>query len=159
MPPRSAPGGMDQVRDQVLSTGSDLILLTARVMIGVIFVRSGFGKILELGTFATALSRDGVPYPQVVSIIAAFVEFLGGIAIIVGFQLRYSALLMVLFVIIATLLRHRYWDFADGATRRAQDTQFYKNLAIMGGILSLFIAGGGRFSVDAWRGRERDDDE
>jgi putative oxidoreductase len=154
MPSRSAPDGVEQFKAQLLTTGSDLVLLLARVLIGVIFVRSGFEKILALGTFATALARDGVPYPQVVSIIAAFVEFLGGIALVVGFQLRYTALLMVLFVIIATLLRHRYWEFADGAVRRAQDTNFYKNLAMIGGLLALFIAGGGRFGVDGLRRRE-----
>jgi uncharacterized membrane protein YphA (DoxX/SURF4 family) len=44
--------------------------------------------------------------------------------------------LLLLFVIIATLSSHRYWEFAEAAARRAQDNNFYKNLAIMGGLVS-----------------------
>ncbi len=55
---------------------------------------------------------------------------------------------MVLFVIVATGISHRFWEFADAA-RRAQESQFFKNLSIIGGFLLLFVTGGSRFSLDA----------
>ncbi len=58
------------------------------------------------------------------------------------------AALLLLFVIIATLSSHRYWEFAEAAARRAQDNNFYKNLAIMGGLVFAFVTAGGRFSID-----------
>src|SRR5438105_1924944 len=64
--------------------------------------------------------------------------------------------LMVLFVIVATGISHRYWEFADAA-RRLQESQFFKNLSIIGGFVLLFATGSGRFGLDALLARrERD---
>src|SRR5262245_39618044 len=82
------------------------------------------------------------------SYVAAPVEFFGGIALILGLATRYVASLLPLFVIIATLSSRRYWEFAEAAPRRAQDSNFYKNLAIMGGLVFAFVTAGGRFSID-----------
>ena len=76
------------------------------------------------------------------------VEFFGGIALILGLATRYVAALLLLFVIIATLSSHRYWEFTEPAARRAQDNNFYKNLAMMGGLVFAFVTAGGRFSID-----------
>jgi len=61
----------------------------------------------------------------------------------------------ILFVIVATGISHRYWDFAEAAARRAQESQFFKNLSIMGGFILLFATGPGRFSLDAWLASSR----
>jgi putative oxidoreductase len=86
--------------------------------------------------------------PAWLGYVAAPVEFFGGIALILGVATRYVAALLLLFVIIATLSSHRYWEFSEPAARRAQDSNFYKNLAMMGGLLFAFAAAGGRFSID-----------
>jgi len=62
---------------------------------------------------------------------------------------------MAIFVLVATFSSHRYWDFTDAAVRRAQDSSFYKNIAILGGICFLFACGAGRFSLDAWLSKRR----
>jgi len=77
------------------------------------------------------------------------VEFCGGLAIVFGLMARYAALLMVAFVIVATLISHRFWVF-QGAERRTQTVQFAKNVAIIGGFLFLFVTGGGRYGLDRW---------
>jgi putative oxidoreductase len=54
-------------------------------------------------------------------------------------------------VIVATLISHRFWELQDAA-RRAQVTQFSKNVAIIGGFVLLHAAGGGRYAVERlWR--------
>lgn len=70
-----------------------------------------------------------------------------GILIVTGLKTRYASVLMVLFVIAATAISHRYWEFADAA-RRTQESQFFKNLSIIGGFLLLFVSGSGRFGLD-----------
>jgi putative oxidoreductase len=72
-----------------------------------------------------------------------------------GFATRYAVLVMVVFMLVATFSSHRYWDFADVAVRRAQDSNFYKNMAILGGIFFLFACGAGRLSIDAWLRKQR----
>ena len=58
--------------------------------------------------------------------------------------------MMIIFMLVATFSSHRYWEFTDVAVRRVQDSSFYKNMAMLGGILFLFVIGPGRLSVDAW---------
>ena len=60
---------------------------------------------------------------------------------------------MIVFVIVATAISHRYWEFTEAAARRTQQGHFMKNVAIIGGFLLMMLTGAGRFSVDGWRKR------
>jgi putative oxidoreductase len=131
---------------------ADVVLLLARILLGAIFVISGWGKLMGLSAFAAGLQRNGVPAPDVMAVVGACVEFFGGVAIVLGLWSHFVALLMVAFAIVATLISHRFWEF-EGAQRVAQQTNFMKNLAIMGGFLVLSVAGGGRLALDAVFGR------
>jgi putative oxidoreductase len=132
--------------------GHDVLLLVARVLVAYIFVKSGYGKLMDMGAFSNTLASRGVPMASVLGIIGPCVEFFGGVALLLGFKTRYTGALLVLFVIVATLISHRYWEFAEPAIRRAQETNFDKNVCIIGGLLALVAASGGRFSIDGlWR--------
>ena len=126
----------------------DLILLLGRVALGAIFVKSGLQKLMALSAFAASLASRGVPQSSIWAVIGATVEVLGGILIVTGFRTREASALMILFVIVATGISHRYWEYADAA-RRMQESQFFKNLSILGGFLLLFATGSGRFGLDA----------
>jgi putative oxidoreductase len=76
-------------------------------------------------------------------------EILIGIALILGIATRYVSLFTFLYLILATALAHRYWEY-PAAQRVNQYAHFCKNLAIMGGTLLLYLTGGGRFSLDNW---------
>ena len=130
------------------ATRDQVILLAGRVALGAIFVKSGLQKRLALSAFAASLAQRGVPQSSTWAVIGATVELVGGILIVTGLRTREASLLMILFVIVATGISHRFWEFAEAA-RRAQESQFFKNLSIIGGFLLLFVTGGGRFSVDA----------
>jgi len=54
---------------------------------------------------------------------------------------------MILFVIFATLIAHRYWEYPVDQIV-AQRTNFWKNVTIIGGFLFMYLAGAGRYSVD-----------
>jgi len=73
---------------------------------------------MDINAFIATMPGRGLP------------GFFGGIALILGLATRYVAALLLLFVIIATLSSHRYWEFAEAAPPRAQDNNFSKNLAI-----------------------------
>ncbi len=130
--------------------GSDVALLIGRVLMALIFIPSGYGKLMGLTQFAGNLTNMGVPadYAYWVAVAAGGVEFFGAICILLGLATRYVAILLAVFTLIAALLAHRYWTFTDAAQIRAQSTNFYKNLAIVGGFLILYAAGGGRWSID-----------
>ena len=132
----------------------DVIVLLGRIALGAIFVKSGLQKLMALGVFAASLANRGVPQSSVWAVIGATVEFVGGILIVTGLRTREASLLMVVFVVVATGISHRYWEFADAA-RRLQESQFFKNLSIIGGFLLLFATGSGRFGLDALLARRK----
>jgi putative oxidoreductase len=136
--------------DRVAAASGDSILLLARILIGGIFVQSGFGKLMGLDAFAAGLARNGIPaaIAPVLAPIGAGAEFVGGLAVVLGLATRYAAVLMIVFVVVATLISHRFW--LQGAERRTQTVQFAKNIAIIGGFLFAFITGGGRYCLDRW---------
>lgn len=137
-----------------MSVGQDVILVLGRLALGAIFVKSGLQKLMGLGAFAASLAGRGVPQSSMWAVIGATVEFVGGLLIVTGFRTRDASLLMILFVIVATGISHRYWEYAEAA-RRLQESQFFKNLAIIGGFLVLAMTGAGRFSLDALLQRRR----
>lgn len=145
MTPRATPSVASNPSSSARS--EDVILLLGRVALGVIFVKSGAQKLMALGAFAASLASRGIPQSSMWAVIGATVEFIGGILILTGMRTRYASLLMITFVIVATAISHRYWEFVDAA-RRTQESQFFKNLAIIGGFLLLFASGPGRFSLD-----------
>jgi putative oxidoreductase len=132
--------------DSLAAGTSDTLLLIARILMGWIFVRSGLGKLMDINAFVATMPGRGLP--GWLGYVAAPVEFFGGIALILGLATRYVAVLLLMFVIIATFSSHRYWEFTEAAARRAQDTNFYKNLAMMGGLVFAFVTAGGGFSID-----------
>jgi putative oxidoreductase len=134
--------------DGLAASTSDIVLLIGRILLGWIFVRSGYGKLFNVEAYATTFPVRGLP--PILAYIAVPVEFFGGIVLILGLATRYVVLVMVIFMLVATFSSHRYWEFSDINVRRVQDVNFYKNLAMLGGFFFLFICSGGRFSVDGW---------
>lgn len=138
---------------QASSNRDEIILLIGRLALGAIFLKSGLQKLLMLSAFAASLAQRGVPASSTWAVIGATVEFVGGILIVTGLRTREASVLMILFVIVATGISHRFWEFAEAA-RRAQESQFFKNLSIIGGFVLLYVTGGGRYSVDGWLRRK-----
>jgi putative oxidoreductase len=123
------------------------LLLLARILLGYIFLLSGWGKLMGLAGFAASLQRQGVPASYALAILGAGIEFLGGLALVFGIATRYAALALIAFTLVATGIAHRFWEF-DEAARRAQAINFNKNMSMVGGLLAIVVAGPGRFSLD-----------
>jgi putative oxidoreductase len=132
--------------DGLAAAWQDFLLLVGRVMIGWIYIQSGWRKLQDVPAFAKTMPRRDLP--EFLGYVAPPVEFFGGILIVLGCATRYAALLILLFTIIATFSSHRYWNFADPQEYGRQHTQFWKNVTMMGGLVLLFVTAGGRFSVD-----------
>ena len=134
--------------DALAANTADFVLLIGRILLGLIFVRSGYGKLFHIDAVAASFPPRGIP--AFMAYISVPVEFFGGLALIFGLASRYVVILMAAFMLVATFSSHRYWDFTDAAARRAQDSNFYKNMAMLGGFAFLFVCGAGRLSLDNW---------
>ncbi len=121
------------------------IVLVGRILLSIIFILAGFGKITALGGTAGYFGSMGLPAPMVTAVVVALVELLGGIAILVGFQTRIASYILALFCVATAFVAH--FDFAD----QMQMINFQKNLAMAGGFLVLAAYGAGSLSIDARR--------
>ena len=138
--------------DRLAAQWTDFLLLVGRVLMGWIFISSGWRKLMDMPGFVKTMPRRGLP--DFLGYVAPPVEFIGGICIVLGLATRYAALLMLLFVIIASFSSHRYWA-VEPAQVANQSSHFWKNVAMKGGLVFLFITGAGRLSLDWMLGRRR----
>jgi putative oxidoreductase len=129
----------------------DPVLLAARVLLALLFVIFGWQKLIGFAGTVTYFGQIGVPLPPVAAIVAVVMEFLVGLAIMVGVATRPLAALLAIYTLATGLLGHHYWTMTGTAQHEAM-INFYKNLSIMGGLFALYVAGAGRYSVDALTG-------
>jgi putative oxidoreductase len=138
---------------------NDFILLVGRCAFAALFLPGGLAKLMTYEAFSAQLGGRGLPFgwslphPEIFAAVAVAIEVIGPLLILFGVQVRAVALVMVAFVFMATVTSHRYWEIADAAARRAQSTNFFKNIGLMGGLLFLHVVGAGAFSWDARRRR------
>jgi len=122
--------------------------LVGRVLLALIFITSGFGKITGFEGTVGYIASKGLPLPQIGAIIAIVVELGGGLLLAIGYKARWAALALAIFTLAAGILFHNYWDIADAAQKMGQQINFWKNISITGGMLLAFAFGPGRYSVD-----------
>jgi len=127
------------------ASNSSVTILLGRILLAVIFLLSGFGKLTAISGTAAYFGALGLPVPTVTAVLVGLIELLGGIAVLVGFQTRIVAWVLAIFTIATGLVAHTGW--AD----QMQMIQFLKNLAITGGFILLASSGAGAYSIDAKR--------
>ena len=134
------------------ATVNDLALLVGRVAFAALFLPSGLLKAMNLQAFIYSVDGRGVPFAPMLAPIGAVLEFLGGLALLLGVQVRIASVVLLVFTVLATLIAHRFWEYAPGAAHEMQRISFFKNVAIVGGFVFLAAHGGGRYCVEQlWR--------
>lgn len=121
--------------------------LIGRILLVVMFLTSGFGKVTGFEGTVGYISSKHLPMPQVAAIIAILCELGAGILVLIGFKTRWAAIVLAIFTVAAGFLFHDYWN-ADAAMKQMQQINFWKNISIAGGFLMVFAFGPGRYSVD-----------
>jgi putative oxidoreductase len=117
----------------------DVSLLIMRIIVGVIFAAHGsqkmFGVFGGYGMSKTVEAMGMIGYPVMIG------EFFGGIGLVFGFLTRFSAasLIVVMIGAIATVHFKHGFFLANGG--------FEFNLALIGLLLSILIAGPGKYAV------------
>ena len=128
------------------ASANGAVLVLARLLISIMYIFAGFGKLTDIAGTAGWFGSIGLPAPTIVAVLVGLLELVGGLAILVGFKTRIAAVALALFTIAATLIAHT--NFAD----QIQMLMFLKNLSVTGGLLVLASFGAGALSVDARRG-------
>jgi putative oxidoreductase len=131
--------------EEQMTPENDGVALLGRLLLSVIFVLGGFGKLADFGGTIAMMGQEGLPLPVAAAIVAITVECVGGILMIVGWRTRATAAVLAAWCIATALVAHR--DFANPD----QMIHFLKNVAMAGGFLQVVAFGAGAWSLDARR--------
>lgn len=121
--------------------------LVGRILMAVIFVLSGIGKVGNFAGTAGYMASKGVPLADVALVITILVELGGAAMLILGWKARLAAGALFLWMIPVTLLFHNFWA-APADQHMVQQIMFLKNLAMMGGFLYIMAFGSGPCSLE-----------
>jgi putative oxidoreductase len=122
-------------------------LLVGRLLIGALFLVAGVRKLMGVAGAAGYFTKLGVPAADVLVWVAIAIELGGGALLVLGWQTRRVAWLLIAFIAIATFMAHRFWQ-VDAAQYANQLNHFLKNAAIVGGLLYVVVFGAGAVSLD-----------
>jgi len=125
-----------------LSRYSEWSALFLRLAVGAIFIAHGRQKLFGgLTGFGQYLESLGVPLPSASALVVALVEFLGGIALLLGLFTRWAALLLAINMLVAIVLVH----WRHGLTGPGG---FEFPLALLAATISLMLTGAQKFSLE-----------
>ncbi|WP_394790580.1 DoxX family protein [Rhodoferax sp.] len=122
-----------------------------RLLLAVLFLPAGIGKITGFAGTVGYIASAGLPLPTVAALIAIVVEVGGGLALIFGLCTRWVAIALSVFTLVASLGFHAFWAVPAEAVMVTQ-LLFIKNMAVIGGLLTLAAWGAGGWSLDSRRG-------
>jgi putative oxidoreductase len=129
---------------------AERIALVGRILLALIFVLSGIGKIGGFDGTVGYIASKGLPLAQAVAVLTIVLEIGGGAALIAGFKARWAGFALAVFCVLAAVIFHNYWA-VPAEQEMMQNIQFMKNLAIAGGTLMLTAFGPGAWSLDGRR--------
>lgn len=73
---------------------------------------------------------------------------LGGLSVVLGYQVKWGALLLIIFLIPTTFMMHAFWSVPDPIQSQMQMAMFMKNLSMLGGAILIYYFGSGPFNLD-----------
>jgi putative oxidoreductase len=125
-----------------------------RVLLSAVFIVFGYIQFTHIGGYIAnpAVIKfsgliGGVLSPTVIAYLVAAIDLFGGILILLGYQTRWTAIVLTVFVLLTLIFVHHFWTM-EGAAFAGNRAHFYKNLAIIGGLLFLINGGAGSCSLD-----------
>lgn len=121
-----------------------------RLLLVALFLPAGISKLTGFAGTVGYIASVGLPLPAVGAVLALVVEIAGSVALLLGYQTRIAALVLAAFTLVASVFFHAYWS-APEAQAFVTQLLFFKNIAVVGGLLILAAQGAGAFSLDARR--------
>jgi putative oxidoreductase len=102
-----------------------------------------------------AAAAHGVPLPDLLVPLSGIIALLGGLSVLLGFQTRFGAWLLVIFLVPVTAMMHNFWSASDPMTVQIERAMFMKNVTMLGGALVISYFGAGPLSLDALMSQQK----
>ena len=126
--------------------------LIGRVFVAHVFVVASVMKLMNFAATAGFMTSLGVPYAPVLLGLSLPIELIGGLMIVVGWQVRWAALALAAWLVIVTPIFHAFWGL-DPIQTQNEMNHFMKNVSLLGALLFIAAMGPGSLSIDACRTR------
>lgn len=135
-----------------MNTLEKLVVVLARILLALIFVRAGINKLGSIDSTAAEMAKAGIPLAHLLVYGAILMELGGGLLLIAGLFARWVALALFGYTLTLALIFHAYWNAP--AQAHLQASFFFGHLSMMGGMLMVVAFGAGAYSVDAMMKRK-----
>jgi putative oxidoreductase len=134
---------------------TNFIALLARILLAVLFVQGGYGKLFGgMARTVATMTSHGIPFPNILVWGAVVVELGIGLCLMAGLFARWAALILAAYTLVLGLIFHAYW-LAPAADARFERIIFFNHISIIGGMLAIVAFGAGAYSLDALMQRRR----
>lgn len=120
--------------------------VVGRILLAIIFLVSGIGKIGGFAGTAGYMLSKGLPMVEVLLVITIAIEVGGALMLILGWKAKLGAAALLLWMIPVTIMFHNFWAMPP-ADQQMQMIMFMKNLGLMGGMLYIMTYGSGPVSL------------
>ena len=114
------------------------ILLVGRVLYGFFFLTSGYNHLTKTGMMAQYAASKGVPAPKLGVAVSGLMLVAGGLSILLGYEPRIGALLLVAFLVPTAIIMHRFWGISDAMAAQGEMIHFWKDVTLAGAALMIY---------------------
>ena len=116
--------------------------LAARICLCLIFLKAGISHSLDFNTTVEMMTNKGLPIANILLLFTVVFQLLGGVSLLLGYKVKIGSVLLILFLIPATIVFHN--PLADPN----QINNFLKNIGLIGGLLMVIYTGSGALSIE-----------
>ena len=134
----------------MLSSLQNPLSLIGRVLLALLFIPAGFAKLTGFAGTVAYIASKGVPFPELAAAAAVGVELGLGMLLLIGWQARWAALGIAFFTVVISFIFHNFWAVPADQVMQQQQS-FFKNIAVVGGLLTVAAWGAGDWSFDGNR--------
>lgn len=134
----------------MLSALQNPLSLAGRALLALLFIPAGFAKLTGFAGTVGYIASKGVPFPELAAAAAVGIELGLGMLLLIGWQARWAALGIAFFTVVITFIFHNFWAVPAEQVMQQQQA-FFKNIAVVGGLLTVAAWGPGAWSFDGNR--------
>lgn len=117
----------------------EVLFLIGRIIYGGFFIMNAFNHFRNLSAMAGYARSKGVPAPEAAVIVTGLMLLAGGLSVLLGYLPTVGLALIAIFLVVVAFWMHAYWSVSDAMARMGEQVNFYKNLALAGAALMMYL--------------------